>query len=247
MIDYCYHCHTKRCGHAFGEDEEFVKKAIEAKYSFFGFSDHLFVPGVRGTYEQIDDYVSSINQLKQKYKKDINIYIGFEAEFSKDLIDEYQYLLKDKKIDYFILGQHCRFINGNFTNYTSNTLYMYLEDLIEGMKSGYFLYVAHPDFFGIFKNTWDEECTKIAKKICEASIKYDVPLEINGQGFLNDRPGRLPYPNENFWKIAGEYKCKVVTGVDAHLPESLINFHKKKVIHLVKKYNLNFINNLRIK
>ena len=38
--NFNYHGHTKRCGHAVGEDEEYVQAAIAAGYSIIGFSDH---------------------------------------------------------------------------------------------------------------------------------------------------------------------------------------------------------------
>ena len=40
MFTYNYHCHTKRCGHASGTDEEYVEAAIKAGYKVLGFSDH---------------------------------------------------------------------------------------------------------------------------------------------------------------------------------------------------------------
>ena len=81
-MKYCYHTHTKRCGHAVGEDEEYVIEAIKAGIKDLGFSDHVFLKGItqqgiRGDYSCLDDYISSINNLKEKYKKDINIYVGF--------------------------------------------------------------------------------------------------------------------------------------------------------------------------
>ena len=69
MIDYCYHTHTTRCGHASGTDEEYVLSAIEKGYKLIGFTDHIFLPnviqdGMRGRYEELDDYINSINHLK---------------------------------------------------------------------------------------------------------------------------------------------------------------------------------------
>ena len=39
-IDYNYHTHTFRCGHAYGTDEEFVLEAINQGFRFIGFADH---------------------------------------------------------------------------------------------------------------------------------------------------------------------------------------------------------------
>ena len=39
MQKFNYHSHTKRCGHAIGEDEEYVLAAIANGYTKMGFSD----------------------------------------------------------------------------------------------------------------------------------------------------------------------------------------------------------------
>ena len=46
QLDYCLHTHTKRCGHAFGADEEYVQAAIDAGIKVLGFSDHIFLPNI---------------------------------------------------------------------------------------------------------------------------------------------------------------------------------------------------------
>ena len=83
-----YHTHTKRCGHAKGEDEEYVLEALGHGLRYLGFSDHAMLPGFsepyrRGDFSMFDDYVNSINALKEKYKDQITIYLGFEAGMYK--------------------------------------------------------------------------------------------------------------------------------------------------------------------
>ena len=85
MIKNNYHTHTIRCGHASGEDEEFVLEAIALGLTEIGFADHIMLPdhsqiGIRGDYSLLDDYIDSLNKLKEKYKEKIKIHIGFEAE-----------------------------------------------------------------------------------------------------------------------------------------------------------------------
>ena len=77
MLKANYHTHTKRCGHAIGEDEEYVLEAIGKGFRTLGFSDHAMFPTfsephVRGDYQQcFDDYISSINALRKKYSQKI--------------------------------------------------------------------------------------------------------------------------------------------------------------------------------
>ena len=40
-MDYNYHTHTYRCGHAIGEDEEYIKVSIQNGIKHLGFSDHI--------------------------------------------------------------------------------------------------------------------------------------------------------------------------------------------------------------
>jgi len=68
-----YHTHTKRCGHAIGLDEEYVLSAISNGYVELGFSDHISHDNV----EQNEEYIQSIQQLKEKYKDQIDIKIAF--------------------------------------------------------------------------------------------------------------------------------------------------------------------------
>ena len=61
MIPYCYHTHTYRCGHADGEDEEYVLEAIAAGVRKLGFSDHVMLPNfsqpnVRGDFKEAEGY-----------------------------------------------------------------------------------------------------------------------------------------------------------------------------------------------
>ena len=90
-----YHTHTKRCGHASGEDREYVESAIEAGLEVLGFADHCpfvypdgYVSGIRLTPAEVDGYFSSLEGLKKEYEKDIRIYIGFEAEYLPALIEK---------------------------------------------------------------------------------------------------------------------------------------------------------------
>jgi histidinol-phosphatase (PHP family) len=248
-IDYCYHTHTKRCGHAQGEDEDYVLSAIKSGIKTIGFTDHVFLPfhpqpGIRGNYELLDDYLISLRNLKEKYKDDINVLIGFEAEFFPEYLEYYKKLLNDNIVDYLILGQHLYMENGllkwNFTqNDGPGEIENYANWLIKGMESGIFTYVAHPDVFVLGISEFKENAVKISHLICQKAVELGIPLEFNLGG--HRRPikpnGGLRYPNEEFWQIAKQYPLKIIIGQDAHNPSTVfveeeINFALSKLKEL---------------
>ena len=230
-----YHTHTFRCGHA-GEykDEEYVISAINNGLEVLGFSDHIMLPGIseptiRGDYSLLDNYISSINSLKTKYQKDIKIYLGFEAEALPMFYDYYKNLLDTKKIEYLILGNHSYYEDNRLINYfkdpnkLNEDLEKYTNLLIDAMSTGLFKYVAHPDLFMKYFNSWDNHLVDVTNRICDASLKYDIPLEINLACCFDRVPNIgikevFKYPYIEFWKIVEEKGCKVIIGVDAHKP-----------------------------
>ena len=256
-IDYCFHSHTKRCGHAIGEDEEYVIEAIKKGIKVLGFSDHVFLPNLididqtrwmRGDYSLLDDYIDSVNYLKERYASKIEIHVGFEAEFIPKYVDYYKELLESKKIEYLILGQHCfEGEDGHMIGYGSlnsgDDIKTYTKHLIEGMKSGLFKYVCHPDLFLIFYDRTKPLFKECSKEIIEASIKYNCPLEINLGGRRATFRGEDEiYANEAFFKIVSEYRdAKVIVGFDAHNPLDYFRSDEKFAEDLIKNYNLNEI------
>ncbi len=262
-ITYCYHSHTYRCGHASGEDEEYIKSAIEAGFKEYGISDHVILPNVihhnmRGEYSMLDGYVKSFKTLKEKYKDKINIHIGFEAEYMPEYLNYYKSLLDNHIVEYLILGQHCYYIPGTsvpqwyVTMEKERGLTEYTDYLIKGIESGLFTYVAHPDFFAIFYPEWDDLAISCSKKIINAAIKYNIPLEINlckarakYYGYIEkDYPSI--YPIVNFWKLVAKTNIKVVIGIDSHNPKHNLLDNNQFVDSLIKETGLKIDFNYRI-
>lgn len=177
---YNYHTHTTRCKHASGSDEEYVLSAIKNHYDGLGFSDHIILQDiknscVRADYEYKDEYLQSIQSLKEKYKDQIQIYCGFECEWDKKYKNYYQELLQNKEVDYLIFGNHsCYFKNGKeyglkiYSSYAY--LQRYLKKAINALNSGLFKIMAHPDLF-MSNLKWDKTCEKIAYSICMEAKK----------------------------------------------------------------------------
>ncbi|HNX16596.1 MAG TPA: histidinol-phosphatase [Bacilli bacterium] len=257
-IDYCFHTHTYRCGHAFGEDASFVQAALAQGMKELGFSDHVFLPGrpqpgIRGDYQLLGDYINSINSLKKKYAKEINIHLGFECEYFPEYVEYYRELKSKHHIEYLILGQHCFYDKEGFhwylyENCPYERIKRYTDDLIKGMETGLFSYVAHPDIFVTPFRTFTMGCEECARRICKAAERLHIPLEINlGMTvavLFNDYNG-LTYPNEDFWRIASEYKIEVYVGADAHRPEYFRTVDYERALNLIEKHHLKLLTRLK--
>lgn len=262
-IDYCYHTHTYRCGHASGRDEEYVINAIKAGLNVLGFTDHIFFPtihqpGMRGNYEELEGYVNSISDLKDKYADQIVIHLGFEAEYYRDFDYYYKELLRTGIIDYMILAQHYRYERGQPTFYyghctTAEEIREYSRELIKGMETKLFKYVAHPDLFmANYEHGFDEAAQEVTHAICEAAIRLDMPLELNmgairfaGLRVIGNEQ-RYLYPYIPFWQVAKQYGVKVIVGIDAHDPKDFLDSRVNIVLDILTKLDLKHIDRLDI-
>lgn len=224
-----YHTHTKRCQHAEGEDKEYVEAAIKAGMKILGFSDHCpwifsdgYISNIRMHPSEVDDYFSSLENLKKEYNKDIKIFIGFEAEYVPELIEAQDAFLSDYPVDYMILGQH--FLGNEADSIYTGTptdseaiLRRYVDTVIEGMETGKYLYTAHPDvihFIGA-----DDIYEKHMTRLCQYLKGKGFPVEINMLGAFQGRH----YPSDRFLSIVKKVGNSCIIGVDAHTPAQLLN------------------------
>ena len=252
MIKTNWHTHTKRCGHAIGEDEDYVKAAIEGGLKTLGFSDHAAyktqVPTERMNIRQVGEYMSSIRALKEQYKEQIDIYLGMEVEC---YLSEWDTLATYRKeLDYCILGQHnldLDFISSYGLN-TPQQLSMYVDRLEYACKHGLCDYIAHPDVCLYSYPYMDESVRKIAQRIADISITYNMPLELNtGSGVHNGMhsyPGgeRYAYPTRIFFEEFAKKKCPIIIGLDVHNP-SLFKTDRdiNRALSVVEGLDLNFL------
>ena len=237
-----YHTHTRRCGHAGGEDREYVEAAIKGGMKILGFADHApfvfgngFVSGMRVSLAELDGYFSSLISLREKYKNDIKIYIGFESEYIPELMEAQDALLADYPLDYMIMGEHYSEPEYNAVHYngrgvTPEMLTHYVDVVIEGMRSGRYRYLAHPDMPRVER---DEHFAREYTRLCRFMKESDIPLEVNMLGYATKRN----YPCDEFMKIAAAVGNKVIIGCDAHSPAYLCDLEKQSD---VRKYAESF-------
>ncbi len=188
------HTHTTRCNHAKGTEREYIERAIEGGFQILGFSDHAPMPFDGDYYshfrmrpEQFDDYMTTLIDLREEYKKDIRILIGLESEYYPRYFHRMIDLVSPYPLEYLILGQH--FIgNEHDATYSGNPLNTevelarYVDQTAEGLQTGRFTYFAHPDL--ICFHGEDAVYEKHIRRLCEMDVdaiitnKPDIALEI---------------------------------------------------------------------
>ena len=248
MLPYNYHTHTARCNHADGSDREYVEAAIQSGVKVLGFSDHApylfpntdYYSNFRMKPNELFDYAESVRSLQKEYANDIRILLGFELEYYPAFHAEEMKFLSQVNPDYLIMGQH---FGGNEIkdvyapyNEDETAFRAYIMQIIEGLKTGHFAYLAHPDLGGYrFPKAVYEE---MYETLCQAAKALHIPLEINLLGLRTNRH----YPDRRLFEIAAKVGNQIVLGVDAHAPNQ---FHHtasvETAMNMVKELNLQLI------
>ena len=221
-----YHTHTVRCHHGFGTDREFIEKAIEAGYTEIGFSDHapcrfpVERPNIwRMDVEAAGEYVRSLRLLRDEFADRITIHIGFEMEYYPALFQDMLTCVKEAGAEYLILGQHFtknEYDGGYHTQMPTDDaaiLKEYFDQCLEGMRTGCFSYLAHPDILPFTGSV--EVYQSMAAEFLDGLKKINGQIEFNRLGFAEGRS----YPRGEFWEVVARKGVETVIGLDAHRPE----------------------------
>lgn len=248
--NFNYHTHTKRCSHAGNyEDAEYIYYARMNGISTVGFTDHvpfnpIKLPDIKSrmVYSDVDEYISSINSLKQS-NPDMCILCGFEAEYYPE-IEGFLGELRSR-VDYMIMGEH--FVEGVDARNNKDYPLIYADMVVKGIESGIFDIIAHPDIFIRNRKSiaseeemrvFDENTIRAGKIIASKAKEYNIPLELNVKYSLE--LGRDVIP---FWEQVSQTNTKVLFGLDAHDPKMFNEFYLKRQILLnMLNMKFNFVN-----
>lgn len=249
-----YHTHTAFCKHATGTEREYVEHAIKAGIKVLGFSDHapqLFtdghISGIRMDPKKAPEYASRLQALKEEYKNDIEIHIGFESEYYPEIFASFQDLCRSNNIEYLILGQHSIGTDGapgsvwsRLATESEDLLVQYTDYVIGGIKTGSFSYIAHPD---LINYTGDKKIyQREMERLCIAAKSSNLPLEYNLLGVWDNRH----YPKKEFWEIAKSTGNDVIIGCDAHSPDALCKIDvQNKAADYLLNMGFNIVQNLK--
>lgn len=256
-----YHTHCEYCGHAEGTLEEYVKKACDLELGVLGFAEHAPFPGdpfgMRMAFNTLPNYVKELNLLKENYKEHIQLHIGLETEYLDAYASYYPLLFSDYGIEYLIMGQHffmgpdkkCYNLYDN--SFPSSYLIDHCKNMLKGMQTGFFKYIAHPDLMFIRDYGMDSFCKKAIEILVEGAANEHFILELNANGFRRGKQAysdgtRFSYPVDTFWKEVAETDIPVIIGSDSHSPSILCDSHTEYAKEYAEILGLNLIETLSI-
>lgn len=234
-----FHTHTYLCHHAVGHPADYYKQALVDGCTALGFTDHCpfpegtpdYWPEIRMSVNEASGYVKEVRALNAD--SPFPVYLGFECEWDKRLLNWYEDGLKGEfGADYLILGSHW-LTKGDQHLYIpyemgKEELFLHTDQTIEGMRSGLFAFLAHPDLCMGHGRVWDSDVEACMKAIISAAKDLNLPLEVNGLGMHKqmwpcEKGMRYSYPVDEFWALAAEAGVRVVCNADAHDPVTVIS------------------------
>ena len=218
-----FHVHTYRCGHAEDVvDEEYIKKAISIGATGIWFTDHAPFPGDpfgnRMKYSDLEEYLGTLSDLKYKYVDRLNVHIGLEIEYfpTFDRNGYYRELTERNDIEFLLLGQHmAEYTTGHYTfEWDAEKLlsgeYVALgKAQIQGINTGYFDAVAHPDRIFRRQREWTKNASILSKEIIDAAYRTNTQLEVN-----ESSKQKIRHYWPEFWEMVERDLC--IHGLDAH-------------------------------
>ncbi len=232
------HVHSRLCGHAEGEMEEYVLAALEKGLSGLTFLEH-FETGIN-YFEKtwLDEaefayYQEELERLRAKYGDRIYLGVGVETGYNPDYPERIAAFLKSFSWDRVGLSYHYLKLEGGrhvnvVSRKASNTellsrrgadevINMYLSGLLEAVTLLDADVVCHLDAamrhnpeaaFG--QSHFDR-----IRDIFDVMAVKEMALEINTSGY----PLRgKPYPGPDILKLAMEMGIRLAPGSDAHQP-----------------------------
>ncbi|AXX88048.1 histidinol-phosphatase [Malaciobacter marinus] len=241
------HNHTILCNHAQGSVEDFIKRAIELKIDYYGFTEHApmnFDEKYRMKLTEKEFYETTIKYYKEKYINDINILLGYEVDFMQSIpiLDE----ILSSKVDYLIGSVHFlesknentpwgfdnpEFI-GKYKNKDIDLIWIdYFEAIRLLAKTGHFDIVGHLDLIKVFKFLPTKDIKLIALEALKQIKKSNMTIEINAAGFR--KPIKEQYPCVELLQLAYELDIDITFSSDAHAVDQ-IGYAYDEVVLLAK-------------
>ena len=213
-----YHTHTHWCNHAQGTAEDYIRQALEKGLREIAITDHVphrqNFDTSRMLWEDFPAFDAEFNEAIRRWGDKIHIIKGFECEYYPFSMENYEMFRQKYGYTFLILGQHtsCDRSVDYFRSKGRPELKLYADEVIEGLETGVFSMLAHPDVALCGYGPTDDFALEQMDRIFAACARLSIPVEINANGL---RTGR-PYPDPQVWELSRRYPLTRVINSDAH-------------------------------
>lgn len=239
------HLHSKLCGHASGELEQYIEHAIELGLAAMGFSFHLPVDipvpyKVNVTRAELDTLVDQVARLRDAYAGQLPILLGGEADYLPAQEHQVAELAAAYPFDYLIGSVH--FIDdwafdhpaevARYDDWDLADLYArYFALLRQAMATGLFDVVGHIDLVKKFGHRPSGDWSHLIRDVCAAARQHDLCVELNTAGF--DKPVGEQYASAPILRACFQAGVPLAFGSDAHAPDQ-VGRHFTRAIGLAR-------------
>lgn len=236
LVDY--HVHTKRCGHASGEDREFVEAAIAQGLAEIGFADHVPCyyrdfpnPSRIPVHDRgmaaaaLDEYVASIIKLQAEYRE-IQIKLGLEVDFAPGWEEAVTRLVAPYPWDYllgsvhFIADWNLDYIIHEKERPPVEIFPAYFEQVAATADCGLFDALVHLDLpRRAFPGLEPEQMQQLYQTLAVRLGRAKAVVELNTRGvyeFFRTKEGLDP--DLLLLRLCREQGVQVILGSDGHQP-----------------------------
>ncbi len=252
---YDSHAHSHFSDDCNYKMEEMIKGAIENNLTTLCFTDHMDHDYGNCDYDyvfDVDAFLETFNQLKEKYKGQIKLLAGVEIGMQPKLIDRIHTLIPIDVFDFVIMSIHTakglELHEGNF--YKDKTAKQAFRDYYEDLYTCVsnfddFDIVGHLDIITRYTKFLDDpevdfsEYEDLVVKILKKIISKGKGIEVNTSGTRYGLPSFHPSPN--ILKLYKDLGGEIVTfGSDAHVPNHT-GFGYAEVLTLLEDLGFDYI------
>lgn len=239
------HVHTKLCGHAVGEMEDYVQVALKKGLQRLVFLEHMeegiLAPQSSWLSESdFDHYFNEGRRLQEKYRGEIEIGLGVECGYNPDCKDTLQKRLARRTWDQ--VGISCHFLKIEGEEYHLNLLSKkpenvklaiqldttalfsrYLETLLEAITVLKGTVLCHLDaaFRWVPGHSLNGDHYRQIDLLLARAAAKNMALEINTSGITIRKE---PFPNSHILSLAEKHEMTFQLGSDAHTPGDVGNY-----------------------
>ena len=243
-----YHSHCSFCDGR-STMEEFVHFAIAKGVKKYGFSSHAPLPFNTFWNMKLDDfgeYQTEFKRLKERYKSEIELFIGLELDYIHNFIEIHNDLYSTESLDYLIGSIHYMdqlpngdfwTIDGNFRDFFAGLKILFdseIQPAVERffdisdqmIEKGGFDIVGHFDKIAMNASkcaNFDSSATWYKNRVGESLqlIKNKgLMLEVNTKS-LTDKG--LSYPGFQFFPLINELQIPIMVNSDCHYPTNILD------------------------